>query len=306
MSYLDDISFQYYNGKIYEPTPLGNVTLRQFIQANRDPQNNIKEVFNKIAEASKRGDNKLKSDLKQNNLFYFTPAIQVKGGRKYEMIEKFNGIAILDFDNLPVDHAKEFKRWVFDNLKSCICCYLSPSRKGIKALVRIPVVLDVDSYKSYVYGLGYYFEKYLGWDGSVQSPVLPVFLSWDSEILVREDATIWDKRGEKMNSFVVYEGEVVPLEEVCEEDKLQVENIFRRGISNIIENAHPTSRNYCLMLGGYCIAGYLTIEEAEDLVKECISDNEYMSKNTHSYIKTGLEFLRKGLNSPLYLDKDEK
>ena len=64
-------------------------------------------------------------------------------------------------------------------------------------------------------------------------------------------------------------------------------------------------RGLCLALGGFSGFGYISIEEAEDLVRNCISDNDYMSKNTKHYIKNGIEFLHKGALSPLPLKEDE-
>lgn len=304
-SYLDSVSFEYYNGKIYEPVPLGSVTLRQFIISQKSPRENIKEVFKQIAKASSEKDVKLKSDLKQNNLFQFTPSVRVENGRSYSAIKSFNDICVLDFDGLEPHIAIEFKKWLFDNLPSCICCYLSPSKAGIKALVRTESVSDIESFKAFVFGLGYYFEKYKGWDGTVQSAVLPLFLSWDEDILFRENPAKWKIRGEKINSFKPYLGEIIEAENISEQDRETVIRIFTKCIADIDDMAHPKNRNFCMMLGGYSSAGYISLEDAEILAEECIRANDYMSKNTNSYLKTGLEFLHKGLSAPLYL-KDEE
>jgi hypothetical protein len=197
------------------------------------------------------------------------------------------------------------KQFLFDNLPSCICCYLSPSRKGVKALVRIGKCYSVEEYKSYIYALGYYFEKYEGWDGSCQSPILCLFLSWDKDLLFRENASVFSLRGGKRDEFKKYEGIIEPLENVTQEQTDKVKAIFSRGIENIVDNAYPTMRGLCLALGGFSGFGYISIEDAEELVKDCISDNEYMSKNTKHYIKNGIEFLHKGVLSPLPLKEDE-
>lgn len=300
MSYLDT-SFQFYDGNIQNAISLGTCTLKDFIRSNTSPIDKLKLVFNQIAEASLKGDLALKSKLKTENLFSFTPAVLTNGeSRSYKNIISYNEIAVLDFDNLELDKAVEFKKFIFDNLDSCICCYLSPSKKGIKALIRIPKCFNVEEYKSYIYGLGYYFEKYSGWDGSVQNPILPLFLSWDEDLLFREDAEVWTQRGGKKDEFKKYEGIIEPIT-ATEEETEKVKYIYCRGIKNIVDNAYPTMRGLSLMLGGYCSMGYISIEEAEDLIKDCISDNEYMNKNTKHYIKNGIEFLHKGLTSPLEL-----
>ena len=299
-NYLSTI-FQYYDGNIQNSIPLGTCTLEDFIRSNRSPNDKLKSVFNQISEASLKGDLELKSKLKTENLFSFTPAVFTNGGaRKYDNIVSYNEIAVLDFDNLKTEKAVLFKQFLFDNLKSCICCYLSPSKKGIKALIRIPKCYSVKEYKSYIYGLGFYFEKYEGWDGSVQNPILPLFLSWDEDLLFRDNAEVWNNRGGKKDEFKKYEGVIEPIVATQEETD-KVKYIYCKGISNIVDNAHPTSRGLALMLGGYCSMGYLSISDAEDLIRDCISDNDYMSKNTKHYIKTAIEFLHKGLLSPLEL-----
>lgn len=299
-------TFQFYDGNIFNPIPLGVCTLQDFINANRSPNENIKTVFNQIAEASLKGDNTLKAKLKTENLFSFTPAVLTNGGsRCYENIISYNEIAILDFDNLDPEKAVAFKHFLFENLPSCICCYLSPSRKGVKALVRIKKCYSVEDYKSHIYALGYYFEKYAGWDGSVQNPILCLFLSWDENLLFRDNASVFSLRGGKKDEFKKYEGIIEPLENVTQEQTDKVKSIFTRGISNIVDNAYPTMRGLCLALGGFSGFGYISIEEAEDLIRDCISDNDYMSKNTKHYIKNGIEFLHKGALSPLPLKEDE-
>ena len=301
MSYLDT-TFQYYDGNIFNPIPLGICTLLDFINANRNPNEKVKNVFNKIAEASLVGNKTLKDKLKTENLFSFTPAVLTNGGsRCYNNIIAYNEIAILDFDNLEPEKAVLFKQFLFDNLPSCICCYLSPSRKGIKALIRIKKCHSVEEYKSYIYALGYYFEKYEGWDGSCQSPILCLFLSWDKDLLFRDNASIFYLRGGKRDEFKKYDGVIEPLENVTQEQTDKVKAIFSRGINNIVDNAHPKNIGLCLMLGGYCSMGYISIEEAENLIRDCISDNDYMSKNTKHYIKNGIEFFHKGLSAPLEL-----
>lgn len=301
MSNYLSTTFQFYDGNIQNSIPLGICTLEDFIRSNRSPIDKLKSVFIDISEASAIGDLELKAKLKTENLFSFTPAVLTNGGaRKYDNIISYNEIAVLDFDNLDIDKAINFKQFLFDNLKSCICCYLSPSKKGIKALIRIPKCYSVKEYKSYIYGLGFYFEKYCGWDGSVQNPILPLFISWDESLLFRDDAEVWAQRGGKKDEFKKYDGVVEPIVATQEETD-KVKYIYCRGISNIVDNAHPKNIGLCLMLGGYCSMGYISIPDAEDLIRDCISDNDYMSKNTNHYIKTGLEFFHKGLGSPLEL-----
>jgi len=298
--------FYYYPGKIYLPEPLGKVSLEYFINAHKNPSEKIKEVFRQIAKAEQDKDFKLKSELKQNNLYYFNMCIHTDGlGRSYSNITGFTGLCLLDFDH--IENAEEFKQWVFDNLPSCICAYLTSSRKGCRFVVRIPIVESVNQFKEYYYGLSAYFEKYAGYDGSGQNCALPNFLSWDENILWREDATVWDIRGIKLNEFPTGVPEdFEPNEIINAEDEAEVKMIAERGINNIADNGHFQLRSIALALGGHIGYNYISYEDAEDHIHELIRCNPYLQKGVAGYCKTASQMLKKGVLSPLKLRRNER
>ena len=196
------VYFQYYPAYVNSTRPQGVISLTDFVESIKNPSEKIKRVFRLVAIAENYGNLKRKATIKQNNLFYFTPAVLVDGRRKYDRIYQFNGIAVLDFDH--IENAPDFKDYIFKNNSFIICAFLSPSKKGVKFLVKIPVVNTTDEFKEYFYGLGQLFEQYRGWDGTPQNCVLPLFLSYDQEILYREDATTWDKKGKTLNLSLIH------------------------------------------------------------------------------------------------------
>ena len=291
--------FFYYSANIKNPIPLGEITLKQFIRANKNPKGEIISLFEKISEATKNGDMELKSKLKEN-LFYFTPCVTTDGvGRCYSNITGFNGFAVLDFDKLP--DAPAFKQFLFYNLKCVVAAYLSASRVGCKFIVRIPKCQTIDEFKSYFYGLGFYMEKYEGFDPSTQNCILPLYLSYDPELLYREDAEVWDIKGEKLDEFKVFEGEIEVLEDVSEEERARVKKIIKGSMDKIVDTAHYIVRSTALCGGGYVASGYYSREEMEDMIIEMIEKNEYCKKNLSGYKKTAKEMIVKGMKSPLYL-----
>lgn len=296
---MEEVSFFYYPADVHIPTPLGRVTFAQFLKANKEPKDEIISLFSQIEEATKKGDLNLKGKLK-SKLFYFTPCVETDGiGRCYSNIRGFTGLMVLDFDKL--DNAPAFKQFLFDNLKCVVAAYLSPSKKGCKFIVRIPKCQTIDEFKSYFYGLGFYMEKYEGFDPSTQNCILPLYLSYDPELLYREDAEVWDIKGEKLDEFKVFEGEIEVLEEVSEEERKRVKKIIKGSMDKIVDTAHYIVRSTALCGGGYVASGYYSQEEMEDMIIDMIEKNEYCKKNLSGYKKTAKEMIVKGMKSPLYL-----
>ena len=299
---MKNVSFFYYPADVRVPRPLGEVTFKQFLRANKSPKKEITGIFTQIEEATKSGNDELKTHLK-SRLYYFTPCVTTDGnGRCYSNVTGFTGFAVLDFDKLP--DAQAFKHFLFNNMKCIVAAYLSPSKKGCKFIVRIPKCQTIDQFKSYFYGIGYYMEKYEGFDPSTQNCILPLYLSIDPDLLYREDAEVWDIQGEKIDEFKEFEGEIEVLENVTEEQKNRVLNIINMSMAKIVDSGHYIVRSTALSAGGYVASGYISQDEAEDILFKLIEDNSYLKKNTRGYKQTAREMIARGMKSPLRL-RDE-
>lgn len=301
-SFLDQIKFQYFPSNIWEAKPLGEVTLRQFLNSHKNPKENIVEVFNKIKEAARVGDLETKDRLKRNNLFSFTPSSILDGkGRSYDNVIGFNPILIVEFDK--IDHAEELKKDLFKRLDCIVAAYISPSRRGVKFIVRIPTPKSIEEYKEYWCGLAYYLSRFEGFDPANYNLVLPLFLSYDKDILVNENAKEWTKKGGKINSFK-YNAEPIEAPENIEEgDTAEVISLITYLIDRIEDNGHNQVLSTALCLGGFTASGYLTVEEALDLIRERIESNDYLAKGVSGYKKTAETMFNRGLSSPMLLDK---
>ena len=299
-NFIDQISFQYFSSKIWEARPLGELTLRQFLDVHKNPKQSTVDVIEQIKIAAKNNDLKLKDSLKQNNLYSFVPSVELDGnGRGMVNIIGYNPIMMVEFDK--IDHARELKERLFSNLKSVVAAWISPSGRGLKLLIRIPKPKSVEEYKQYYCGLAYYLSQYDGFDGVNFNIVLPLFLSYDRDILIRKDAEEWTQRGGKIDAFKPYEGEFEVPENIDEDIKEKIIEKITFLVNQIDDNAHPRIRSISIVFGGLCSQYGFDIEEADDLLCSLIEDNEYMKKNTRSYCKTSREFLRKGFLSPLEL-----
>ena len=299
--FIDSVSFQFFPARIWEAQPLGELTLRQFLDVHKTPKQSTVDVIEQIKIAAKNGDLKLKDSLKQNNLYSFIPSVKLDGGgRGLINIVDYNPVMLVEFDK--IDHAKELKERLFNNLKSVIAAWISPSGRGLKVLVRIRKPRSVEEYKEYFCGLAYYLSQYEGFDGVNYNIVLPTFLSYDREILIREDAEEWVQRGGKINSFKVYEGDFEVPEDIEEDIKDKIIDKITFLVNQIDDNAHPRIRNIATIFGGFCSQYGFNIDEADDLICTLINDNNYMQKNPRGYCKTAKEFLRKGFLSPIEID----
>lgn len=300
-NFLDSVSFQFFPAKIWEAKPIGELTLSQFLNAHKNPTQQTIDVISKIQEASRNGDLKLKDELKQNNLYSFVPSVKLDGnGRGLINIVDYNPIMMVEFDK--ISHAKELKERLFNNLKSVIAAWISPSGKGLKLLIRTPKPKSVEEYKQYYCGIAYYLSQYEGFDGVNYNIVLPLFLSYDKDILIRRDAEEWTQRGGKIDAFKPFEGEFEVPEDIDDETKEKIVQKITYLVNQINDNAHPRIRNISTIFGGFCSQYGFNVDEADDLLCYLIEQNEYMQKNIRGYCKTAKEFLRKGFLAPLELD----
>ena len=175
----------------------GYVSIDRFVEANRNPKPSIAKLLSDIKKASADNDKKLKTQLKEK-LIFFTPSviIPLEERRKYGNIESFTGMAQLDFDGLDVEKAIEFKEFLFENYKEFYCVYLSPSKKGVKGIMRIPICKEVKEYQDYYRAIEEEFETYDGFDPAPKNAVLPLYISHDVFIRYRENAKVWSIKKE--------------------------------------------------------------------------------------------------------------
>ena len=200
---LRKLIIPYYSGNIKLSKCIGHLTLEQFIRSNKDPKNNIKSLIQAIRHNSKNPDKKRKL---KHKLYSFTPSVYIDkwDKRKYDSIKHYTGLMQLDFDDFDnIETAKELKNYIFES-EHCVTSYLSPSG-GVKALIRIKQPSDKEQYKNIFNAVFEKFEETDHLDSATKNPLLPLFLSWDPDLLFRpyEEAEPWEKEKEIDNSHMV-------------------------------------------------------------------------------------------------------
>jgi hypothetical protein len=292
---MQPITFNYYEADIKRSTPLGSVTLEYLINAIRTPKKDIRNVFEQIRIAEEIGDMATKQALK-SKLYSFTPCVYVDGPRKYSNIQHWTGLLVLDFDHLESDVAVEFKEYLFNEYKCIITAWLSASRHGVRALVKIPVCTSVDEFKQYYAGIERHLNCYNGFDTAPKNCILPMFISYDADILHRTDAQTWSTK---------YIEIVRPAtKQYIIDDKTSViEKIIAKRINTITDTGHIILRATSYLLGGYVGANYIDYNDAISLINNLIDSQSYLSKKPDVYKQTAKQMVDKGLNFPTYLSK---
>jgi len=296
---MKDILFQYYGSDIRNTTPLGCVSLDYWIKSMKNPKPEFKDIFEKIEIAS-LSNNKAEKDELKRHLYFFTPAVLVNNKRRYSDINRFTGLLTIDFDGLELDYAKEFKEALFKEYKFIICSWLSASKKGVRALIKIPISKNVNEFKSYYNAIREELSIYNGFDIATQNAVLPMFMSYDTNILVRENYTEWTRKYIAPEPLKVHQYFV-------SESNSNIEKIIISAINKITSNGHPQLRAVAFALGGYISAGYISESSAIELIENCINSNAYLSRKHNGlqmaevYKKTSKTMILNGQFKPLFI-----
>ena len=294
--------FQFYIGGIRQSIPSGYISLDVFMDSIQYPKPNTLNLLEEIKTASLNDDKELKNKLKEK-LPFFTPAVVVKDGksRRYDNIESFTGLAQIDFDGFDsIDQANDCKHWLFENNQEIKCAYLSPSRLGVKALMRIPICKGVDEFQDYYRAITHFFKVEChvpNFDVAPQNAILPLYYAYDPDVLIREHAFVWTKRRYKEKYPI---GDTTIIYDCNSPLGKSLINKFIDRVESITDNGHPQFRSACLMLGSLVGSGFLSQGDAEDLASKSISASPYLS-NAHghsTYNKTAVWAIERSKNSP--------
>lgn len=142
----------------------------------------------KIVAIRNEKDKQKRQELKKN-----LPSICFSGTfreRAAKKIIKHSGIICLDFDDFQnIDQLIDF-RTSFIQDKFVYCCFISPSGRGLKVLVKIPS--EKHNHKKYFEALKEYFDtKHFDISGSDVSRVC--YESYDPDIFINEDSEVFNE-----------------------------------------------------------------------------------------------------------------
>ena len=300
-----DLFIPYFSGNIFLTKCMGQVSLEAFINAHQNPKQETINILNKIKIAEQADDKELKRSLKQN-LYSFTPSVIIPKGmkRRYSEVVGWTGLMQLDFDKLTDEkQAEELRDYLFNTYKQVVTTYLSPSRKGVKALLKTTTPKDKKHYKALHKAVIMEMEQLDCFDQATTNAMLPLFLSRDKDILYRdiEDCYTWNDEDHTEIEYVQLVNEPTNFDTSSDEkDYLRTVKIFENKIQNIFSEGHTQLRSACLILGSRVGAGYISESEAKQLANQMINANGYLNKDLANYHRTANWCILQGINNPKY------
>jgi len=105
-------------------------------------------------------------------------------------IKEHSGLIILDFDKFETSQdAIDFRNSISDD-DYIFSCWISPSGKGVKALVKIPK--DIENHTLYFNSLREYYN-HPKWDNSGSDISRFCFESYDPDLFINKDSKTWEK-----------------------------------------------------------------------------------------------------------------
>jgi len=301
----NEIYFQYYQANIKKSNPLGNITLGRFLKAIKEPKPRLLELYSQIKIASLNGNLKLKGHLKEQ-LYSFTPAVYCIGRRRYENIDHFTGLMPLDFDKLQsTEHAEELKNSLFE-YNFIVAAWLSSSGLGVRALVKIPQIDNVEDYKALFNGLasdGWATLK--GFDKAPKNCVLPLFISHDPNVLYRDysECEYWDALEYEDPIITTNKNDIVQLT-TTEQDRSikRIAGLINSALNKISDEGHLILRGISFVVGGYVGSGTINEALAVEMLHEAIDGHPYLRQKSSVYKQTALDMVKRGKSAPLTFD----
>jgi hypothetical protein len=239
---------------------------------------NIKAFISDLQKCKYQG-------IPKSELPYCTPCAIFRY-RNYDNIIRFTGLMAVDIDH--VENASETRDWLFENYPEIITAFISPGRKGVRGLMKIPVVSALDEFKDIFWGL--YSE--LRSDTSMQRPTQPFFYSHDADIKWRnyKDCPEWTTTG--ISPVTKYDSlPVTNIKTSTDFDINRIRGIFRNRIQRIGKNdpRHPQIIEISIFMSGFVKSGYLTAIEANSLLWELINSNQWIRDGSIIQYKKDIE-----------------
>ena len=138
-----------------------------------------------------------KDKSERNELKKLLPAVCFSGEftkRADKSIVNHSGFICLDFDNYEKVKEMQDDKSRLSKDKYVYSVFVSPSGKGLKAIVKIPA--DIDNHVNYFISLEEYFDSPY-FDKTSKNIGRVCYESWDKNIYINKDSEVWDKIKER-------------------------------------------------------------------------------------------------------------
>ena len=271
----------------------GVTDLKTILEIIKNPKPSIKKLVDEI-RATK--DKQLKRKLK-SQLTGFTVQSYNDGKRRaYDNITHFTGLIVLDFDGADVkENAHELKQFLFDSFDFILASFISPSG-AVKCIMRIPVAKDLKEFKECHRAVDKIFNSFKGWDDTTKNAVLIMYYTYDENILIRENASVFSERiAEDRQPIIDYSESLQKYSSINEKRALAyVESIF----NGINDNGHPQVIRLSSKLGSFASYYGLNTSDMVYWMNHQIKQHPYLIKDVRGYQATADRFFKEGYMHP--------
>lgn len=212
------------------------------------------------------------------------------GARNKDAIINGSGILILDYDDGTKEELNE-KRKELQDKEYTLSLFSSPKANGrFKALVCIPITSSDAEYKKYFAAIS---KEHKGVDQSGKDIVRSSFFTYDSDIYINENATVWDKQYETPK-------QKKEVERYSVRNWDAVNNALRK-----IETAeegykHLARTKVGFLFGGWISGKEISYTETMKLLSDAVSKN---STDIPSAMKTLEDCVKAGMEQPLNMSE---
>lgn len=267
-----------------------------------DEMKNSQELKEIIEEISSEQDKKKRSWMKVNRL----PVVCFNGKFKERKIDGVLGsssLIVLDVDGLrDTEEAIKTREQVSKN-PFVVAAFVSPSAKGIKFLVKIPSINgrspeEIDlKFKGYFQALSRDFPFI---DPSGKDISRACFYSYDPDMYINYDATVYQKWEEYKKSGEKVEGVEIPNIDKSSSNDL---NFLRRKVAEASDGSrHDTLYNMSRLAGGFISAGRVTEDDAIKALSDGFKSRDYDIH--YNYEKTISDGIEVGIPYPKYQEEE--
>jgi hypothetical protein len=173
-----------------------------------------------------------------------------------ESVTEHSGLFVLDFDDVdPTLKIEQLKKDPY-----IYACWLAPSGKGVKALVKCPP--SIEAHDLYYTA---FLDRYPELDPTSRNISRGTFESYDPDLYLNEKSLVWDKR---------MSAEEHKRKKEKEKNKRSV-RVLATAVSMVRAsydgNKHESLRDAAVLLGGYIASGRVNEDEALKLLESEIT-----------------------------------
>ncbi len=185
-----EMDFSLFERGIKDTKPSKDINMEYFL--------NLLKIDSPLKEQIRKCKDKSKRDLLKQGLFYVTFGGTFIKRLKNALI-KSSGLACLDVDD--VDDINELRKEIIKN-KYTYCLFISPSGKGLKLIVKIPIVKDNEEYKKYWVSISNHYKK-IKVDEGTKDISRACYLSYDENPYLNVDSEIYTDKVEEIKNVAV-------------------------------------------------------------------------------------------------------